>query len=134
MILQLNTKSGWEDIISQYPLIHVKFSDANLLVSPSSWKEIPTNLEPYIAQSWYMDSDIQLASKKFLPGKRKITLGDVSIGGDSGNTIMMTGPCSVESEIQITACAELCVELGVKVLRAGCFKPRTSPYTFQGLS
>jgi 3-deoxy-7-phosphoheptulonate synthase len=46
---------------------------------------------------------------------------------------MITGPCSVESEEQIDQAAQLCVELGVKVLRAGAYKPRTSPYTFQGL-
>ncbi len=133
MIIQLNTKPGWEIIAEEHPLIHVIYSDAQYLISPSSWKDVPSNLEPYVSNFWPMDSDIQLASKKFLPQKRKISLGEVTIGGDSMHTVMMTGPCSVESEIQITACAELCVELGVKVLRAGCFKPRTSPYTFQGL-
>ena len=47
--------------------------------------------------------------------------------------MMIGGPCSVESEEQITSSAELMVELGVSTLRAGCYKPRTSPYSFQGL-
>ncbi len=46
---------------------------------------------------------------------------------------MITGPCSVEDETQIESAAQLCIETGVKILRAGAFKPRTSPYTFQGL-
>ena len=46
---------------------------------------------------------------------------------------MITGPCSVENEEQIEKAAKFCVEHGVKVLRAGCYKPRTSPYSFQGL-
>jgi 3-deoxy-7-phosphoheptulonate synthase len=76
---------------------------------------------------------MQLSSKKYMNGKRTLKLGEVTIGGETKNNVMITGPCSVESEEQITACAELCVELGVKVLRAGCYKPRTSPYSFQGM-
>ncbi len=49
------------------------------------------------------------------------------------NTVLMTGPCSVESEEQLESSAQLCVELGIKVLRGGAYKPRTSPYSFQGL-
>ncbi|MDW8273301.1 MAG: 3-deoxy-7-phosphoheptulonate synthase [Chitinophagales bacterium] len=79
-------------------------------------------------------SDIQLASRKFLTSKREIRItDDLTIGGNSQNTLVITGPCSVESEKQIRACAELCVQLGIKVLRAGAYKPRTSPYSFQGL-
>lgn len=47
--------------------------------------------------------------------------------------MLIGGPCSVESEEQITQSAELMKELGISTLRAGCYKPRTSPYTFQGL-
>lgn len=87
-----------------------------------------------IAQTWPMESDIQLASKKYIPSVREIKIGDnIVIGGSSGNTLMITGPCSVESEEQIETCAQLCVEQGVKMLRAGAYKPRTSPYSFQGM-
>ena len=58
---------------------------------------------------------------------------DLIIGGDSGNTLLMVGPCSIESEEQIRQVAEMLVKRGVRVLRAGCFKPRTSPYNFMGL-
>jgi 3-deoxy-7-phosphoheptulonate synthase len=66
--------------------------------------------------------------------RRTITLADdLLVGGQSGNTILMAGPCSVESEDQIRSVAKMLVERGVRVLRAGCFKPRTSPYNFMGL-
>lgn len=83
---------------------------------------------------WTMDSDIQLASRKYMPQTRSIRIGEqITIGGDTGNTLMITGPCSVESLEQIETCAQLCVDLGVKMLRAGAYKPRTSPYSFQGM-
>lgn len=60
-------------------------------------------------------------------------MNDFSIGGNTANSVVITGPCSVESEEQIESAAQLCIELGIKILRAGCYKPRTSPYTFQGM-
>lgn len=103
------------------------------IVTPSKVKELPYDLKEVTSEFFVTDSDIQLASKKYINNKRKISIGEVSIGGNTNNTIVITGPCSVESEEQIEQAAQMCVELGVKVLRAGAFKPRTSPYTFQGL-
>ena len=60
-----------------------------------------------------------------------IAVGDLLIGGDG--FVVMAGPCSVESEEQITATARFVAEHGAQVLRGGVFKPRTSPYSFQGL-
>jgi 3-deoxy-7-phosphoheptulonate synthase len=81
-----------------------------------------------------MDSDIQLASRTYHNETRSIQIApDLTIGGQSGNTLMISGPCSVESEEQINTSAQFLKDIGVKVLRAGCYKPRTSPYTFQGL-
>jgi 3-deoxy-7-phosphoheptulonate synthase len=57
----------------------------------------------------------------------------VEFGGDTQNTVLIGGPCSVESEDQLRSSAELLVELGLTTLRGGCYKPRTSPYSFQGL-
>lgn len=83
---------------------------------------------------WVMESDIQLASRKYMPETRTIHISkDIAIGGKTSHTMMITGPCSVESLEQIEVCAQLCVELGVKMLRAGAYKPRTSPYSFQGM-
>jgi chorismate mutase/prephenate dehydratase len=60
-----------------------------------------------------------------------IAVGDLLIGGDG--FVVMAGPCSVESEEQITTTARFVAEHGARVLRGGVFKPRTSPYSFQGL-
>lgn len=64
---------------------------------------------------------------------RKVDLGGLCIGGDTNNTVMIAGPCSIESREQIEQVAEMLVRNGVKVLRAGAFKPRTNPYSFMGL-
>ncbi len=61
----------------------------------------------------------------------QIQVGDVTIG--NGRPVVMAGPCSVESPEQIMACARAVKEAGGHILRGGCFKPRTSPYSFQGL-
>lgn len=72
------------------------------------------------------------ANRKFHPDDTVITLSNgVKIGG--GNFAIMAGPCSVESEEQLTSIAKSVKEWGATVLRGGAFKPRTSPYDFQGL-
>jgi 3-deoxy-7-phosphoheptulonate synthase len=80
-----------------------------------------------------MESDIQLASRKYLDETRLVQWGKSSVGGQTKNTVVIAGPCSVESEEQIMQSAEMLVSLGINTLRAGCYKPRTSPYSFQGL-
>jgi 3-deoxy-7-phosphoheptulonate synthase len=104
-----------------------------VLVTSSKVKEVPEIAKSHVAESFVTSSDIQLASKEYQQAVRTIQLNDFAIGGTTYNTLMIAGPCSVESEEQIEQAAKLCVELGVKVLRAGAYKPRTSPYTFQGL-
>ena len=72
------------------------------------------------------------ANRKFHPDDTVITVGDrVKIGG--GNKTMMAGPCSVESIDQICEVARRVKDAGAEILRGGSFKPRTSPYAFQGL-
>lgn len=104
-----------------------------VLVTPSKLKAADEELQQNAEQIFVTDTDIQLAGKQYMHDKRKVNLGAVTIGGATNNCIAITGPCSVESEEQIEAAAKLCVELGVTVLRAGAYKPRTSPYTFRGL-
>ena len=104
-----------------------------VLVTPSKLKVADDELKKVSDEIFVADTDIQLASKNYIATKREVKLGDVTVGGSTNNTVVITGPCSVESEEQIERAAQLCVELGVKVLRAGAYKPRTSPYTFQGL-
>jgi len=71
------------------------------------------------------------ANRKFHPNDSEISCGNVSIG--NGNFAMIAGPCSVESEEQIIEVATAVKNSGAKILRGGAFKPRTSPYAFQGL-
>ncbi len=71
------------------------------------------------------------ANRKFHPDDTVIKVGDTTVGG--GTFTIMAGPCSVESEEQICSIAQSVKESGATVLRGGAFKPRTSPYAFQGL-
>ena len=71
------------------------------------------------------------ANRKFHPNDTIIQCGDVRIGG--GYFAMIAGPCSVESEEQIIEVATAVKESGADILRGGAFKPRTSPYAFQGM-
>ncbi len=71
-------------------------------------------------------------SRKFHPEDTVVEAGGVKIGG--GNFVMIAGPCSVESEEQIVAVARAVKASGAQILRGGAFKPRTSPYDFQGLA
>lgn len=70
-------------------------------------------------------------NRKFHPDDTVVHVGDVKIG--SGNFCMIAGPCSVESEEQIVGIAKAVKASGANMLRGGAFKPRTSPYDFQGL-
>ena len=71
------------------------------------------------------------ANRKFHPEDTVITVGGVTIGG--GKPVLIAGPCSVESEDQILQVARAVKRSGAGMLRGGAFKPRTSPYSFQGL-
>ncbi|MEE2964165.1 MAG: 3-deoxy-7-phosphoheptulonate synthase [Acidobacteriota bacterium] len=73
----------------------------------------------------------KLASRTFKPDNTAVSFGDFRVGGDE--VIVMAGPCSVETEEQIAASAITVRKAGAKVLRGGAFKPRSSPYSFQGL-
>ena len=73
----------------------------------------------------------KLANRKFHPDDSVIDVEGVKIGG--GNFAVIAGPCSIESEEQITYCAQRVKAAGASLLRGGAFKPRTSPYAFQGM-
>jgi 3-deoxy-7-phosphoheptulonate synthase len=73
----------------------------------------------------------KLASRTFKPEDTVISVGEVRIGGDE--VIVMAGPCSAENEAQVNSTAAAVKRAGAKVLRGGAFKPRSSPYSFQGL-
>jgi 3-deoxy-7-phosphoheptulonate synthase len=76
-------------------------------------------------------SAYKLASRHFRPAGSTVRIGNVEIGGHK--LVAMAGPCSVETEDQIEASAAIVASAGAQVIRGGAFKPRSSPYSFQGL-
>ncbi len=73
----------------------------------------------------------KLASRTFKPERTVVQIGDLRIGGDE--VVVMAGPCSAETEEQVEETAAAVKKAGASVLRGGAFKPRSSPYSFQGL-
>ncbi|OGO30056.1 MAG: 3-deoxy-7-phosphoheptulonate synthase [Chloroflexi bacterium RBG_16_56_11] len=94
--------------------------DATQLLSLEGVREAIPVTKPY-----------KLVSRETHPESSVISVGDVKIGG--GEPVIIAGPCAVESEEQALTIATLVKEHGARVFRGGAFKPRTSPYSFQGL-
>ena len=86
---------------------------------------------PGVEKAMRISAAYKFVSKEFRPEKTIIRAGKAEIGGDQ--FITMAGPCSVESEKQIMETAEAVAAAGATILRGGAFKPRTSPYDFQGM-
>lgn len=92
--------------------------------------ELLSSLE-MVASVKRVSEPFKQVNRKFHPNDSIIQVGNVKIGG--GHFAMIAGPCSVESEEQIIAVAQAVKAAGADVLRGGAYKPRTSPYAFQGL-
>jgi 3-deoxy-7-phosphoheptulonate synthase len=86
---------------------------------------------PGVQKVHSLASNYKLVSRMFRPEGTVISLNGLVIGGDE--VVVMAGPCSVESRQQLFAVAESVAQAGARCLRGGAFKPRTSPYSFQGL-
>jgi 3-deoxy-7-phosphoheptulonate synthase len=86
---------------------------------------------PQVEKAVRISAPYKFVSREFRPTKSQVKANGVEIGGDE--FVMMAGPCSVESEKQILETAYFVAEHGAKFLRGGAFKPRTSPYDFQGM-
>jgi 3-deoxy-7-phosphoheptulonate synthase len=86
---------------------------------------------PCVERAVRISAPYKFVSREFRSSKTEITVRGTSIGGDE--FVVMAGPCSVENERQILESAEIVARAGAKLLRGGAFKPRTSPYDFQGL-
>jgi len=94
--------------------------DASLFLGLPGVKEVIPVTRPY-----------KLVSREFKPEDSVIRVGDIAIG--KGNFTMIAGPCAIESEDQAMTTAQIVKEAGAQLFRGGAFKPRTSPYSFQGL-
>ncbi len=86
---------------------------------------------PQVEQVLRVQKRYKLASLESRKGRTVVNAGGVEIGG--GNLVLMAGPCSVESEEQLMSTARAVKAAGATILRGGAYKPRTSPYEFQGL-
>jgi 3-deoxy-7-phosphoheptulonate synthase len=86
---------------------------------------------PGVEKAVRISAPYKFVSKEFHPEPTVVKVNGYEIGGDE--FVVMAGPCSVESEKQIMETAQVVAEAGAKILRGGAFKPRTSPYEFQGL-
>ncbi|HPN36808.1 MAG TPA: 3-deoxy-7-phosphoheptulonate synthase [Melioribacteraceae bacterium] len=84
-----------------------------------------------VADVYRITDPFKLAGRSFKEENTIIKIKDVEIGGNK--IVMMAGPCSVESEEQVYRLAEVVAKSGAQILRGGAFKPRSSPYAFQGM-
>lgn len=91
----------------------------------------PIQLMPGVDRVLPVGKPFKLASREFHPDDTHFPIGDVMIGGKG--LAIMAGPCSVESRSQIIETAWAVKEAGAHILRGGAFKPRSSPYSFQGM-
>lgn len=96
-------------------------------------EEVAQTMEamPEVEKVVFISKPFKLAGREFHPEDTVINIGNITIGGPE--LVIMAGPCAIEGEEQLMEAAEAIKAAGAKVLRAGAFKPRTSPYSFQGL-
>ena len=135
MILHLD-KNTPNKIINSYventsSFVNVK-QEYIQLVNSSVNKNFPKELSPFVLQEFVFENDIQLASIQYKT-YREIPIKHISIGRNSPSLPLIMGPCSVESTEQINQVAQFLTTNRLSCIRAGAFKPRTSPYSFQGL-
>ncbi|MEE1898604.1 3-deoxy-7-phosphoheptulonate synthase [Flavobacterium rakeshii] len=142
MILQLEHNTKSKDILSLtetitglgYKSTHVKTQRENYLICIGN-KEIDIRLLghlPIVKDIHRVSDQYKLVSRKWKTNYTSINLGDdVYIGGKEKTII--AGPCSIESEDQAKSIAEHLSLQGIKIMRGGVFKPRSSPYAFRGL-
>jgi 3-deoxy-7-phosphoheptulonate synthase len=118
MILHLKQSISQEEaavLAESVKAFHIFSNNTHVLITGSGMKEVPAAIESKVDNFWVFPNDMQLAAKSYLPAKREVKIGNV------------------ESEDQIRESAQLLVNLGLTTLRGGCYKPRTSPYSFQGM-
>jgi 3-deoxy-7-phosphoheptulonate synthase len=116
--------------------VHSIEGEVRVVIGVVGTGDVTTCLEsleamPQVEKAVRISAPSKFVSREFRPSKSVIRVNGTDIGGDE--FVMMAGPCSVESEKQILETAFAVKRLGAKFLRGGAFKPRTSPYDFQGM-
>lgn len=133
---ELGQHTRFLKVLGSYPIETLYKTKIEFLVpekeSKSTSKKVSAEAEkPKPVVSIKKSKSYKLASREYKSDDTIIKVKDVQIGGN--NFIVIAGPCSVENEEMIMQCALEAKENGAQILRGGCFKPRTSPYSFQGL-
>lgn len=143
MVIVMKNTATQNDINGVFEFIRKEGLDANVIKGKSKTiigvigdktklSDKPIELLTGVEKVIPIMESYKLASRTFKSKQTIIKIGDVEIGGD--NIVLMAGPCAVESREQILETAEAIKKAGVRILRGGAFKPRTSPYSFQGLA
>ena len=133
------TKKNIDNVIKKLEKLnlrtHLSEGEDRTIVGVIGDKKIIANLEMEmmagVEKTVRITEKYKLVSRDFHPLDTVIDVGGVKIGGDK--LVVMAGPCSVESYEQLHAAAEAVKNAGAEILRGGAYKPRTSPYDFQGL-
>src|SRR4051794_32594008 len=117
--------------------VHSIEGEARVVIGVVGMGDVTACLEsleatPGVESAVRISAPYKFVSREFRPQRSAIKINGVEVGGDA--FVMMAGPCSVESERQIMETAEGVAAAGARVLRGGAFKPRTSPYDFQGMA
>ncbi|MCB0748061.1 MAG: chorismate mutase, partial [Ignavibacteriae bacterium] len=122
-------------VLGCYPTKEVSKAALDFLATAANKKEVEKTIEPVKEvekpKKASKPKSYKLASRDYKAEDTIIKVNDILIGGN--NFVVIGGPCSVESHEQIFQCAQFAKENGTQILRGGCFKPRTSPYSFQGM-
>ena len=135
MILHLDAtkidKTRLAELAHKYFATYYCQADKYVFVLGAAYQVVPEELRAYVQYALATPSDMQLSLRTYQPKLRTFQLGDLCL--DQAHTWLVAGPCAVETEAQLEAVAQHLCQAGIRVLRAGCYKPRTSPYSFQGL-
>ena len=136
MIIHLHKNISYDyakELAEQIGALCLEQPEYLVLITNHTVKQLPDSVASSALNHWVFNSDMQLSSRAYHPDTYRVQIGDTYIGGDGKNQLMIAGPCAVESREQIELSCQMLKEQGIRVLRAGCYKPRTSPYTFRGL-
>ena len=131
---QLGKNCKFFKVLGCYPgfdLESAKVSAETIINAGKTTEAVSVKTEEKKAPAVKSGKKAALSSRAYKQADTVIEVGGVKIGGN--NFMVMAGPCSVESFDQIMNCARHAKENGTQILRGGCFKPRTNPYSFQGL-
>ena len=144
MIVEMQTGASREEIDSVVERAQAKGLDVQfnrgtqktvIALLGDNTGQLPTDLFavlPGVASVTRIMKPYKLASREFHPQNSIVNVGGVAIGGEK--VVVMAGPCAVESQEQLFAAATAVKNAGAAVLRGGAFKPRTSPFSFQGMA